>query len=159
MSPRAAWRLESLGFDPVCDYVGSTMDWIGAGLAWEGSEASQATLGTLAQPDVAVCALDDTVGAVRAGIGHNRICLVVNDERIVLGLVTAEALGGDEDQPVTAVMQEGPSTYRPHVTAAEMAERLAEHPQPEIVVTTLDGRLAGVVSAEDITKAAPGGEP
>lgn len=159
MSPRAAWRLESLGFDPVYDYVGSKMEWIGAGLAWEGSEALQATLGALASPDVAVCALDGSVGDVRATLEQNSVCVVVNDERIVLGVVAAEGLEADDDQPVVAVMQEGPSTYRPHVTATEMADRLAENCQPEVLVTTLDGRLVGMASAEDITKAAPREEP
>ena len=98
MSPRAAWRLESLGFGEIYDYVGSKMEWIGAGLPWEGSEASQPKLGDLANPNVLLCALDDTVGAVRAGLGQRPICLAVNDERIVLGLLRAEALGPDDDR-------------------------------------------------------------
>ena len=109
MSPRAAWRLESLGFGEVYDYVGSKMEWIGAGLPWEGSEASQPRLGDLASADVALCELDDTVGVVRAALGQGPVCLVVNEERIVLGLVRAEALGPDEDRPVTEVMDEGPA--------------------------------------------------
>jgi len=96
MSPRGAWRLESLGFSEVYDYVGSKMEWIGAGLPWEGSEASPPKLGDLAKADVALCALDGTVGVARAGIGEWPICLVVNDERIVLGLVRAEDLGPDD---------------------------------------------------------------
>lgn len=159
MSPRAAWRLESLGFGEVYDYVGSKMEWIGAGLPWEGSEASQPKLADLATADVALCALDDTVGVVRAALGQGPVCLVVNEERIVLGLVRAEALGPDDDRPVSEVMDEGPSTYRPHVRAAEMAERLDEHPQPRILVTTLDGRLVGMARAEDITEATGRAEP
>lgn len=154
MSPRAAWRLESLGFDEVYDYVGSKMEWIAAGLPWEGSEASQPTLGDLAKADVSLCALGDSVGVARAALGEGPICLVVNEDRIVLGLVRAEALGPDDDRPVREVMDEGPSTYRPHVPALEMAERLEEQRQPRFVVTTLDGRLAGIASAEDIAKAA-----
>jgi CBS domain-containing protein len=159
LSPRAAWRLESLGFGEVYDYVGSKMEWIGAGLPWEGSEASQPKLGDLANPNVPLCALDDTVGAVRAGLGQRAICLAINDERIVLGLVRAEALGPDDDRRVSEVMQEGPSTYRPHVPATEMAERLDEHPERHILVTTLEGRLVGMATADKITKAARRGEP
>jgi len=159
MSPRAAWRLESLGFGEVYDYVGSKMEWVGAGLPWEGSEASQPKLADLATADVARCALDDTVGVVRAVLGQGPVCLVVNEERIVLGLVRAEALGPDDDRPVSEVMAEGPSTYRPHVPAAEMAERLDKHPQPSVLVTTLDGRLVGMASAEDITEATGRAEP
>lgn len=159
MSPRAAWRLESLGFGEVYDFVGSKMEWIGAGLPWEGSEASQPKLADLATDDVVCCALDDTVGVVRAALGQGPVCLVVNEGRIVLGLVRAEALSSDDDRPVSEVMDEGPSTYRPHVPAAEMAERLEEHPQPRVLVTTLDGRLVGMANAEDITEASGRAEP
>jgi hypothetical protein len=31
MSPRAAWRLESIGFQHVYDYVAGKADWGGAG--------------------------------------------------------------------------------------------------------------------------------
>ncbi len=41
MSPRAAWRLETLSFGDVYDYVGSKMDWIGAGLPFEGDAAAK----------------------------------------------------------------------------------------------------------------------
>lgn len=51
---------------------------------------------------------------------------------------------GADEALVCEVMEEGPSTYRLHVPATEMAERLTEHPQGRIVVTTLDGRLVGV---------------
>ena len=36
MSPRAAWRLEALGFATVYDYVAGKMDWIAADLPYEG---------------------------------------------------------------------------------------------------------------------------
>lgn len=130
------------------------MDWIGAGLPWEGSDASQPTLGSLATPDVPVCSIDETIGATRARLGDAPTCVVLNDERIVLGLVAADALDAGDDQPVSAVMEEGPSTYRPHVPAAEMAERLAKHPEDRILVTTADGRLVGIAGADDITEAA-----
>lgn len=155
MSPRAAARLEQLGFGAVYDYVGSKMDWMGAGLPWEGTQADGPTLGGLADPQVATCRLDDTVGAVRAPGGGPPLCLVVDERRVVLGLVPAEALELDPARPVADVMQEGPSTYRPHVPAAEMAERLARHPQAYLVVTTLDGRLVGVTDAAAVRAAVP----
>ena len=34
MSPRAAWRLESLGFSHVYDYVAGKIDWLAAGLTF-----------------------------------------------------------------------------------------------------------------------------
>lgn len=40
MSPRAAWRLERLGFEPVYDYVAGKVDWMAAGLATIRAEPS-----------------------------------------------------------------------------------------------------------------------
>jgi rhodanese-related sulfurtransferase len=37
MSPRAAWRLESIGFTEVHDYVAGKADWGSAGLPLEGT--------------------------------------------------------------------------------------------------------------------------
>jgi CBS domain-containing protein len=157
MSPRAAWRLESLGFGEVYDYVAGKLDWLGAGLPVEGSTADTTRLLDLADPDVATCDLDDPVGEVRRRIRDSGVCLAVNAERVVLGLVRSEDLGGDDARRASEVMQEGPSTHRPHLTAKEMASRLERHPASRVIVTTSAGRLVGVVLAKDIEAAAGGG--
>ena len=36
MSPRAAWRLEGLGFEKVFDYVPGEADWFASGLPRDG---------------------------------------------------------------------------------------------------------------------------
>lgn len=154
MSSRAAWRLESLGFDDVRDYVGSKMEWIGDGLPFEGTLADQPRLSTLADPDVATCGLGDTIVEVRARLGRSDVALVVaGPNRVVLGLVRAEALGVEDRRSIVEVMQEGPSTYRPHVSAEEMAQTLKDHPVPRVVVTTLSGGLIGVARPADILAA------
>ena len=40
MSPRAAWRLDSLGFQQVYDYVAGEADWFASGLPREGRDAA-----------------------------------------------------------------------------------------------------------------------
>jgi rhodanese-related sulfurtransferase len=50
LSPRAAWRLESLGFANVCDYVAGKEDWLAYGLPIEGELAEAVTVGQLAVP-------------------------------------------------------------------------------------------------------------
>jgi len=40
MSPRATWRLETLGFEQLYDHVGGTADWLGHALPREGEAAS-----------------------------------------------------------------------------------------------------------------------
>ena len=96
MSPRAAWRLESLGFTQVFDYVAGEQDWFAYGLPREGKLAGVPHAGELARRDTPTCRLTDRIGDVRDqawGTGWNA-CVVVNEERIVLGLLREQALGG-----------------------------------------------------------------
>ena len=42
MSPRAAWRLESIGFTRAYDYVAGKADWGSFGLPLEGTKGARA---------------------------------------------------------------------------------------------------------------------
>ena len=64
MSARAAWRLESLGFTQVYDYVAGKLDWLAAGLTSEGSNAQQPRAGDVARSDVPTCRLQERLGEV-----------------------------------------------------------------------------------------------
>jgi hypothetical protein len=153
MSPRAAWRLEQLGFGEVYDYVASKMDWLGAGLPVGGELAGRSRLGTLAEPAVPTCGIDDRVAEVRDRVGSWELCVVVNDERVVLGLVRTEALGLPDDTAVVDVMQEAPKTFRPHLTPDEVTPQLDASPRPWLLVTNLDGTLVGVARPEHVRSA------
>ncbi len=142
-----------MGFGEVYDYVGSKMEWIGAGLPFEGSDADKPRLGTLADPSVPTCSLDDTVGDIRRRVESWDVCIVVNDARVVLGLVRAEARGLDGGRSIRDVMIEGPRTYRAHVTPAELLPALEEKPRSWILVTNLDGALVGIVRPEQLREA------
>lgn len=157
MSPRAACRLESIGFGDVYDYVGSKMDWIDAGLPFEGTDADRPRLGTLANSDVPTCSLGERVGEVAARRGQWEIVVVVDADRVVLGVVGTEELSGDSEAPVSSVMREGPSTYRPHVPPEELLPKLEKNPRPWVLVTHLDGSLVGLVYPSDLREAAAGG--
>src|SRR6266516_4054802 len=77
MSPRAAWRLESMGFTQVYDYTAGKLDWLAAGLATEGSNAQRPRAGDVARGDVPTCGLDERLGegAGRAlSLGSSRPC-------------------------------------------------------------------------------------
>lgn len=152
MSPRGAWRLESLGFTDVYDYVASKVEWLGAGLPFEGTRADQPHLATLAET-VPTCAIDDTSAEVRGRIGDAAVCIVVDDQRVVLGLVRAEALAIG-DARIADLMQEAPKTFRPHVSATEMAKELDESPQAWLLVTNLDGTLVGLAEPDRVRHAA-----
>jgi Mg/Co/Ni transporter MgtE len=152
MSPRAAWRLEGLGYDAY-DYVASKMDWMGAGLPIEGSEAELPRLGALASTDVPTCSLDETVGAVRGRLNDWGMCVVINDARVVLGLVRAEALELDDARPIGEISQEAPKTFRPHLTPKSVMSQLEQTPRPWLLVTNNNGTLVGVARPDDVRKA------
>jgi CBS domain-containing protein len=147
MSPRAAWRLETLGFERVHDYVGGKADWLAHGLPREGERAALPYAGELADTDPPTCALNDTVADVQAaldGSGYG-FCLVVNDGRIVLGRVRRSAIEGVEPTAAAeGVMEAGPSTVRFDTPARDLVHRLAKRDLKTAVVTTPEGRLMGV---------------
>jgi CBS domain-containing protein len=78
------------------------------------------------------------------------MCVVVDDERIVLGLLEAEALAGDPATPVDQVMRSAPATLRPHLRLEEVAQHLAKHKTHHVLITTPEGRLIGVVERSDL---------
>jgi CBS domain-containing protein len=152
MSPRAAWRLESLGFTQVYDYVGGKMDWFAAGLPLEGEVADATLLGRLARHDVPTCRFTETVGAVRERVRSAgwTSAIVVNAPRVVLGVLEGGALGGDPAMTVEAAMEPGPVTFRPNASVEETAAWMDRKGVDSVLVTSSDGTLIGVVRREDL---------
>ena len=77
-------------------------------------------------------------------------CVVVSQDRIVLGLLRAKELGADPDLPVEQVMRPGPSTYRPFVSVEDMRRTMIERNMDSSPVTTSDGKLVGLVRKQDL---------
>ena len=77
-------------------------------------------------------------------------CVVVNDERVVLGLLRAAELQKDGEERVDRIMRPGPSTFRPYVPIDDIAKFMATHDLPNCPISTSDGRLVGVVRREDL---------
>jgi CBS domain-containing protein len=140
----------------VYDYVSGKQDWLAAGLPTEGRVASWPRAGTVARADAPTCTLAERRGdaAGRARAAGWDMCVVVNRERVVLGLLRAEQLDGDPETPVEEAMRPGPSTFRPHVPIAEMARYLVEHDLAAVPITTGDGVLVGVLRRGDAARAA-----
>jgi CBS domain-containing protein len=157
MSARAAWRLEDLGFESVYDYGPGKEDWAAAGLPTEGTQAESPRAADVARRDAPTCGLRERMADVRdrVRLAGWDVCLVVNEERIVLGILRGEALA-DEGGGATAedAMRAGPSTFRPNVPIAEMAGYMARHDMENVPITTSDGRLVGVLLREDAERAA-----
>jgi CBS domain-containing protein len=141
----------------VYDYVDGKLDWLAAGLPSEGRNAARARAGDIARRDVPTCKLGDPIRMVReraAAAGWD-VCVVVNDERVVLGLLRAEELRKGHEEPVERVMRPGPSTFRPHVSLEDIAKFLAAHDLPNSPITTSDGKLVGLLRREDVADSNP----
>jgi CBS domain-containing protein len=143
----------------VFDYGPGKADWAAAGLPLEESGRKVVRLGDAARPDVPTCGLTERVGEVARRLGPDwNTSIVVNEERIVLGRLYKEELEGDPTSSVEEAMRPGPSTFRPHIPAEEMAGYMHEHELNTAPVTTSGGRLVGLVFLSDIDEAAPGGD-
>lgn len=77
-------------------------------------------------------------------------CVVVSQDRVVLGLLRAKELQADPQLAVERVMRPGPSTYRPFVTVEEMRRTMTERNLKNSPVTTSDGKLVGLVRKQDV---------
>ena len=153
MSPRTAWRLYTLGFAEVYDYVPGRTDWAASGRPVEGEFASVPTIGSLAHRDVPTCALDERVANVaeRVRAAGWDTCLVTVDEGLVLGRLARRELEAPDERTAEQAMRPGPSTFRPNVSAHEMMHYMEEHDLRTAIVTRSDGTLVGIVRREELT--------
>jgi CBS domain-containing protein len=151
MAPRAAARLESLGFMKVYEYKAGKSDWMGAGLPTEGTNAQRPRAGDVARKDVPTSGLNERLGDVRDRVRASgwEAVVVVDDQRVVLGLLRSKELGKDADLRMEQAMRPGPSTYRPHVLLKEIAEKMVEHNVESSPITTSDGKLVGLLLRAD----------
>jgi CBS domain-containing protein len=158
MSPRAAWRLETMGFTRVYDYEAGKQNWLASGLPTEGKYAGFPRAGGLARRDVPTARLEENLGAVRDRMeaSEHDTAVVVNEEDVVLGLLRPEQLDGRTDARVEEAMTPGPSTFRPHVFVTEMAEFMQRHDLLSALITTGDGILVGLLRRDDAVRAAEG---
>ena len=156
MSPRAAARLETLGFTRVYDYVAGKKGWGSFGLPHEGTTVPARTAGDAAHRDVPTCRLDEGLQDVRERVRDAGwdTCIVLGDDGVVLGRIGRKALAADDGRPAEEAMTPGPSTVRPSIGRDALLERMREREVRSYVVTTPDGRLVGVVRADDLAEAA-----
>lgn len=145
MSPRAASRLEALGFERVYDYAGGKADWGASGLPLAGRAGSRA--GDLAHQDAPTCAIDEPLQEVCVRVRETEwdTCLVVDGRRVVQGRLGRRALSRTDVVTVEEAMSDGPRTIRPDVRLDKFVGWMHRRSLTTAVVTTSDGRLVGVV--------------
>jgi hypothetical protein len=149
MSPRAAWRLEQLGFGTVYDYTAGKVDWVAAGQPTEGPGPPAARVVSALDPAVPVCTLDADAAAAATGARSKGwpVCVVVNDTGVVAGRLRVDKVTGDDHRPAQVAMDAGPATIRANDELASTLARMAERHVPVLLVTTPEGTLLGAVRA------------
>jgi CBS domain-containing protein len=140
----------------VHDYVDGKADWLAAGLPTEGANAERPRARDVARGDVPTCRLDEPIGEVRERVRDAGwdACVVVNDERIVFGLLRDAELSEGRDEPVERIMRPGPSTFRPNVPIEELATFMVDHDLASSPITSSDGRLIGLLRKDDAVRVA-----
>ena len=131
MSPRAASRLEAMGFEQVYDYVAGKADWLAMGLRTEGAIADEPRAHDLARRDVPTCRLGDDLRSVcemLAASGWDT-CMVVNDRGVLLGRIGRRTLAARQGT-IEEAMTEGPSTVRPNRADCRPREEDAQAEPP-----------------------------
>ena len=152
MSPRAASRLESLGFQEVYDYAAGKADWFSAGLPMEGEVAEAVFIGELARGNAPSCRLEDRVGDARKQAearGWDQ-AVVLDQRGVLLGWLSQDALRSEPAAEVSTVMLEGPTTFRPNMPPEETARWMDGKGVDSVLVTSSDGTFIGVLRRRDL---------
>jgi predicted transcriptional regulator len=158
MSPRAACRLEQLGFTDVYDYVPGKADWLAAGLPREGEAAAIPFPGDIAS-SVPTCHYLERLDAVleRLGTTGDSFCAVVTHGKLVLGMLYVEEARRGTGT-VAEAMRPGPTTVRASEPLSPLVERMRKAGVDGILVTDPEGRLLGLMDrrrAEQVLSSRP----
>jgi CBS-domain-containing membrane protein len=139
-----------LGFTNVIEYVPGKQAWYEEDEGREGAAADEIWIGDVADSAVPTCGPGERIAEVRERSKGWDTCVVVNPERVVLGLLRNKELDGDPEASAEQVMRPGPSTFRPNMTLRDLLQSMRDHDiQTNSLVTTSDGRLLGVISRAD----------
>ncbi len=146
LSARAAWRLESMGFQEVYRYTPGKADWLAAGWETEGTLSKKARIRQMMHKEVATCSLRERFEDVKSRRRPNQdLCVVVNDRNIVLGVIQGETWEANPQARVADIMQPGPRTIRPDLDPKDAQRILRNYNGPNAIVTTSDGELLGII--------------
>ena len=146
LSARAAWRLETMGFQEVYRYTPGKADWLAAGWETEGTDAKKVRIRQMIHKDVPTCSLRERLEDVKSRRRPNQdMCIVVNDRNIVLGVIQGEIWDANPQSRIADVMQPGPRTIRPDLERKAAQKVLKNYDASSAIVTTSDGELLGIV--------------
>ena len=146
LSARAAWRLETMGFQEVYRYTPGKADWLAAGWETEGTQAKKLRIRQMIHKDVPTCSLRERLEDVKSRRRPNQdLCVVINEKNIVLGVIQGETWNANPQARIVEIMQPGPRTLRPDLDPKDAQKILRNYDAAGAIVTTGDGELLGIV--------------
>ncbi len=161
MSPRAACRLEDLGFEHVFDYTLGIADWKAAGLSLGGDVSEEQTAAAATRPDIPTASTDELLGPVWERVQESGWdeAIVISCDDIVIGRIRGRTWDEPADSLIGAVMESGPTTVRPTTTLGPLVGSMEKKGTKLVTVTTPQGVLVGVLLLEDAQQVLKGESP
>ena len=152
MSPRAACRLATLGFEHVYDYALGKVDWMARALPVQGDKAATPRAIDFARPDVVTCSPEERVDSIRPRVeaSPHGFAFVTSADGVLFGRLRKATLEGDPQRRAGDVMEPGPSTSRPDLDPGELLTKLRKADLTTAVLSDPEGRLLGVVRRADL---------
>lgn len=137
------------------DFVAGKTDWFACGHPREGTSAETPWAGDLVREDVPTCLVGARLKDARDAATESELglCVVVDDERIVAGVLRGDALAKEPDARVEDVMELGPRTIRPSKPVDELLRKRSSQGVKSWIVTTAHGELLGLLTRTDAERA------
>jgi rhodanese-related sulfurtransferase len=140
LGPRAASWLSHNGFRDVAEYELGKMDWLSAGLPYEGTAD---LVGRHLEP-APCCRPSDPVAAVEDVLAASPVAVVVEDDGTVVGVLSEEVLTQGGDVCAWEAAEYGPKTVRPSEECDKLSRRMKDKSLEYIVVSDHGGKLLGL---------------
>ena len=135
-----------MGFQEVYRYTPGKADWLAAGWETEGAQANKIRIRQMIHKDVPTCSLRERLEDVKSRRHPNQdMCVVLNDRKIVMGVIQGDTWDANPLSRVVDVMQPGPRTLRPDMDPKDAQKVLRNYEAPSAIVTTSDGELLGII--------------
>jgi Mg/Co/Ni transporter MgtE len=133
----------------VYDYVAGKADWTAMAMPTDGTIGESTIQHRISQ--VPTCRLGESLSEVEAGLfGEWRISVVLDPERIVLGLLDLSTVG-DSHESIEDLMKPAPLTLRPSVLAADALAHFEKSSLLFALVTKSTGELMGAIRKADLS--------
>ncbi len=122
----------------------------------QGEGVPARTAGVYAR-EPSTCWLDERIAEVRARSAGG--CVVLFENGVVAGLLSQQALAGNDNRMAAEAMDSAPLTIRLDVSLENAAERMQKEKAETLLVTDNDGRLLGALDQATVERVFSEGDP